>query len=70
MTLGVFTWNIGGIDPPEDVSQIAGLISSDLQSDSVPDLFVVGLQETIELSTVNILKGHDEKVVEKYKRLF
>jgi len=36
----------------------------------VPDVFVVGLQETIPLNAINVLKGHDQERVDLFIKIF
>lgn len=36
----------------------------------IPDIFVVGLQETIALNALNVLKGHDQERIESFKKIF
>ncbi len=46
------------------------LISSGENENLVPDIFVVGLQETIALNALNVLKGHDQERIETFKNVF
>lgn len=46
------------------------LISSDENDHLIPDIFVVGLQETIALNAINVLKGHDQERIEIFIEIF
>lgn len=60
ITLGVFSWNMNGTDPPNQADFFAQLIAP-TDEEQIPGLFVVGLQETIQLNAINVLKGHDSQ---------
>ena len=53
LKLQVFTWNIAGEHPREDFDIGDLLISKDCET--LPDIFVVGLQEMVKLNTKSIM---------------
>lgn len=63
----VFTWNIAGENPREDFDIGDLLISKDC--DTLPDIFVVGLQEMVKLNTKSIMQGKNREKVNLWEKI-
>ena len=55
------TWNLAGEHPPSGFD-IGNLLISD-ECDTLPDLFIVGLQEMVKLNTKSVLAGKNREKV-------
>lgn len=50
ITVGVATWNLAGVKAYEKVDIKSWLLAAQLKDGQNPDIFVVGLQEIVELN--------------------
>lgn len=65
LNLFIGSWNIAGVDFPENFDLIPWLFSS--ENKIIPDMFILGFQEIINLSANNILSSNSN--VEKIENL-
>lgn len=59
----VFTWNCAGNAPPSPQFDISHLILPPEESQIVPDIYVIGLQEMVKLNAKSVIKGKDKERV-------
>lgn len=57
-TMCVLSWNLAGNEPRYDMDFSQVLKSEEFHA--APDIFIIGFQETIQLSAYNVIKGHDK----------
>eukprot|EP01084_Bolivina_argentea_P203323 347292_1 len=58
------TWNVGGCDPTECES-LESLLKQDRSID--PEIYIIGLQEIVELNTSNMIKGDNQKIIQLWR---
>ena len=64
INLFVGTWNFAGKDPNEDDKIIDWLYP--IKNSASPDIYVIGLQEIVELNIENIIFSLNEKQIKKW----